>query len=268
MAKGVYRKHQRRTVAFIRAVEAKGEVETDTTIPESSRGIDMMLRTGEPDPAWGVLQQDVGWRTVLIEHFSKPPSACELGTVFLKAAWGLEQWLCGKWTCKRPPLTLVLSVGCPRSGLDRLRELRPSDTLGVYRTREALLEVVLANVRGIPPGSGRSFLRLFDHRPEVVEANHERLRSDPTVGKLVRERISEAIMAEPRIFDPNEYYPTYQEAVAEGVEKGLKKGREEMLEIARACLAKELVKELSAIDELNELRARLVELLPGNRRKS
>ncbi|MFC1707930.1 hypothetical protein ACFL59_14130 [Planctomycetota bacterium] len=126
------------------------------------------------------------------------------------------------------------------------------------------MEVVLANVRGIPPGPGRSFLRLFDHRPAVVEANHERLRNDPTVGKLMRERISEAIMAEPRIFDPNEYYPTYQEAVA----KGRAEGREAMLEIARARLSRELVQELSAIDELNELQARLIELLPGSQRKS
>ncbi len=51
----------------------------------------MIVAGGAASDAWGVLRADVADRPLLIEHFSRPPSPKELGTSFLKAAWGVEQ---------------------------------------------------------------------------------------------------------------------------------------------------------------------------------
>ena len=200
---------QRRALALIRAVQPGGDAEA--AIPETARQIDLLHVVEEPSEAWGILSSDLAHRPLVLEHFSAPPSRQELAGSLLRAAWAVEEWFKGRWSTRRPPLTLVLSVGRPDLALGFFGLLQPTETTGVYRTRDPGLELILVDVRRLDPGrQGTAFLRLFDHRHEAVRENLPRSLRAPELYNC-RHSILEAIMNEPTVFDPLERRTTLAE---------------------------------------------------------
>ncbi|MFC1706670.1 DUF4351 domain-containing protein [Planctomycetota bacterium] len=213
----ILRRLQQRARELVRAALVSGEtLSTEKPLPESSRAIDMLTVVGKPAALWGVLRREVAHRPLLVEHYSRPPSPLNLATTLLKGSWVLEQWLAGCWPTRVGPLVLVLSVGRPRNALSLFSEVRPvGGTRGLYRAPGGL-DVVLVDVKGLPVRDDTAFLRLFDHRPQAVIQNLQRLLGSESVGILEKERVKEAIMKNPAVFDPAERNLTYQEAVALG----------------------------------------------------
>ncbi|MFC1708308.1 DUF4351 domain-containing protein [Planctomycetota bacterium] len=95
-------------------------------------------------------------------------------------------------------------------------------TRGLYRAPGGH-GVVLVDVKGLPIRDDTAFLRLFDHRPQAVIQNLQRLFRSESVGVLEKERVKEAIMKNPAVFDPAERNLTYQETLAIGRLEGVKR---------------------------------------------
>jgi hypothetical protein len=239
------------------------ELHTELSIPRASRHVDTVFELEQAKDAWGPIRADVARRAVVLEHFSTPPGADELATSFLKGIWALEQWYRGRWRSReRRPLLLVLSVGRPRTALGRWPCLRSTDVTGILRTTDWDLDVVLVDVKGLPKQAGTAYLRHFDHRKEVRRENVDRLQNDPAIETLERQRIVEEIMKNTQAFDAEERQLTYEAVLKEGREEGREEGRKAaLLDVARARLAPEVVEELEAMQDLDALQARLLELL-------
>lgn len=196
------KRHQQRALALMRAVHPS-RIETEVAVPESSRWIDALLHVERPNPCWGVIGPDLAARQVLLEHYSAPPQRSRLTSTMIKAAWALDRWAVRSSARRRPPLTLIVSVGRPARGL-RLLGSEDDPVGGLYRARLGALELLLADVRGLPDLPGTRFLRTFDHRPEVAAANLRRLYEDPTLSRGVKLAIGEAVMKHPTLWDPRE----------------------------------------------------------------
>lgn len=159
----------------------------------------------------------------MIEHHSQAPLPEEVASALVKGAWSVEQWLRKRWKTRRSPLTLLLCVGRPAGALQRFALSGRSP--GCYRGALGALEVLLVDVRGLPPGRGTSFLRALDHHPEVAAANLRALYEDPRVDQRIKIRIGEAVMREHTVFDPSERFLTAQELLEEGRKEGREEGR-------------------------------------------
>lgn len=242
------RPHESRFLVLARAIHPGGL--SQQPLPESDRWIDLFVAVGEPSDAWGVLRAELADRVLVMEHFSTPPGPKELATAILKTAWGVERWLDGAWPSTRPPLGLVISVGSPRAALQRFKALRPGGVRGIYRSQGALQDMLLVDVRDLPRGHGHSFLRLLDHRPEVLEANLLDLWKDPTVSTLTKTAIGGAMRNNPQTFSTEELALTADELVALGETKGRAeegRGLLEALLVARfGPLPQEVVARLGA----------------------
>ena len=223
---------QRRALAIVRVVQA-GSLRVEAAIPERSRRIDAVLDVDLAHPAWGPIRADLEGRTVALEHFGAPPAAAALGSIFLKLAALLDRWLADPRPASAPrparaPLALVLSVGQPTAALELLR-LRARPLRGCYEAALGPAELLLVDVRALPPGPGTALLRLFDHRPAVVGENLRRLFDDPEIDSSTKLALGEAIMAEPAIWDPVEQRLTAQEILARGRAEGRVAGQRELL---------------------------------------
>ena len=186
---------------LVHAVQPGGT--TEVSLPESTYLVDLFLVADPASEAWGVLRDDLRDRAVVFEHFSRPPSPQQLATAVMKTAWGLVRWLDERQP-SRHPVGVVLCVGEPVGALGFLRLLRRTRLPGVYRTRDSALELILVDVTRLSRGPGRSFLRLFDHRSRVSGQNLRDLQTDPTLSRLTRDSILEAIMRNPASFTPPE----------------------------------------------------------------
>ena len=209
---------QRRALTIVRVVQAE-PLRVEAGVPERSRRIDGVLEIAAAHPAWGPIRADLDGRTVAIEHFAAPPPASALGSTFLKLAALLDRWVARTPRPSRAPLALVLSVGRPTAALELLR-LRPRPLQGCYEATLGPAEVLLVDVRALPPTSGTALLRLFDHRPAVVGGNLRRMFDAPEIDSETKLALGEAIMAEPAIWDPAETHLTAQELLARGRAEG------------------------------------------------
>jgi len=247
---------QERALALVRAVHPG--VASERPVPESSRRIDALLPAAPASEAWGFLREVLDRRPIVFEPFSGTPSAEELAVVLMKGACALADALARPADDARLPITLTLSVGRPQSALSVIQLLRPGRLEGLYRTREPGLEVVLVDVRNLPVGPGTSFLRAFDHTRLDGLA---RVLTDGTLAGGTRDAIMEAAMAHSDVFGARELELSREQLV----EKGLARGRREAhLAVARALLSPDAVAELEAIDDVDALERRLLELLRGS----
>ncbi len=184
-------------------------------MPEGSRRIDGVIDVGRAHPAWGPIRGDLDGRLVLVEHFGAPPSEAALASVYLKLAALVERWVRAHPRPPRPPLALVLSVGRPERALATFG-LQARPPAGCWTGSVGPGAVLLVDVRGLAPGPGTTYLRLFDHRRSVVEQNLARLYRDPDVDSKTKLALGEAIMAEPAVWDPVEQRLTAQELLTRG----------------------------------------------------
>jgi len=268
-----HRPHQERAEAVLRALCGEELVDVEVAAPKVPSAIDVVVR--RPDrtlDAWGPLRERVRGRTLVVEHFSRPPSRDELSKAFAKACWTIADWSEDGAPETRSPLLVVLSVGRPRGALELWRGLEPTGLTGIYAATLTPLEAVLVDVKALPPGPGTSVLRFFDHRPDVAEDNVRRLWTDPAVGNITKDALRRAIMSDPKTFERER--PLTLEEVEERAEKRAEeraekrveaRDRDALLDQARRRLAPDQVAELEAIDDFRAFAARLVELLAGDR---
>lgn len=245
------KRHQQRALALMRAVHPS-RIETEVAVPESSRWIDALLHVERPNPCWGVIGPDLAARQVLLEHYSAPPQRSRLTSTMIKAAWALDRWAVRSSARRRPPLTLIVSVGRPARGL-RLLGFEDDPVGGLYRARLGALELLLADVRGLPDLPGTRFLRTFDHRPEVAAANLRRLYEDPTLSRGVKLAIGEAVMKQPALWDPREHQLTAKELLALGEERAVRRLVEVVLRARLGSLSRQLSRALAECSDRSRL---------------
>jgi len=249
----------------LRALCGEGLVDVEVAAPKVPSAIDAVVRGADGAlDAWGPLRERVRGRTLVVEHFSRPPSPGELSKAFAKACWAIGGWSDRGAAEERPPLLVVLSVGRPRAALELWRGLEPSGLSGLCAGRLTPLEAVLVDVRALPPEPGTSVLRFFDHRPEVAEDNVRRLWADPAVGKITKDALRRAIMSDPKTFE-RERPLTLEEVEEQAEQRTEQRNRTTLLEQARRRLGPDQVAELEAIDDFRAFAARFAELLAGDR---
>lgn len=223
----------------------QSDVRLEVPVPEANWRIDMLFLVGEAHEAWGILREDLSERPVIFEHFSGPPDTAELAGVLLKTVWGVERWLKGHWQTKRAPLGLVLCVGHPAKALEFFGLIGPSQPLGVYRTRESGLEVIVVDVKGLERVPGSGYLRLFDHREQAQRGNHVALWKDPGLSTVTKEQIGRVVMSQRQVFTPLEQELTFDEIKRRALDEGHAQGHAQgQSEEARALAVRVLRRRL------------------------
>jgi hypothetical protein len=271
------RAHQDRALAIIATLEGEHSIEPEVAIPQASRVVDGVARLGEPSDGWGPIRPLVAHRTVLVEHFSRPPSLPSWVRSVATLAWLVDAW----WT-KRPaprgraPMLLVLSNGTPRTALAAIAELRPFGVPGIWLSpRPALGDLLLVDIKGLPPDvPGTSVLRLVatPTSRQQADAHIGALRSDSALVQSTKDRLLEALM-DRTIPSTDEEQLSILERVRreghrEGRDEGRREGRDEgRRQVVLALLAKRLgddaARELDAAESTDELERRLAEWIEG-----
>ncbi len=224
------RPHQERVLACLQLIEPGAEVKPEVGIPQASRSIDGVMEVGEGSERWGVLRSTVRERTVLVEHWSSPPSFVELATAHFKRGavvegWAVEQapdgsgregaaeWAGGAKP-SRAPLLLIISNGRPRKALKGVNHLVASSTRGIWASGDCRLgQTVLVDVKGLERMQGTSVLKLLrtPDSDQEIKSNIDHLIGDPMLSKDDREELLEAIMTQ------SPFTPTEQKLTVESV---------------------------------------------------
>ena len=259
------RPHQRRVLSIVQHIERRRVLQPEKAVPQASRYIDGVIHLDEASRGWGVIQEQLSHRIVIIEHFSRPPSVTQLVCGRAKLSWMVEQW----WQRRvahgiRPPLLLVLSGGRPRRAIAQIPELVPGRLPGLWATAPSLFgDMLLVDVKGIEKADGTSVLRLMHASGSLSEAREriEHLLTDTGVWVTIRGNLVEGIMQGTVELSADEREVTYRSVLERGREEGREEGREALLRIAAGVGGEKLVRELDSIEDLGILEARVLEFL-------
>ena len=262
------RPHQERVLACLQLIEPEAVLEPELAIPQANRSIDGVMRIREASECWGVLRASVSQRTVLIEHWSSPPSLSDLTTAHFKRAAVVEQWSLEKegWP-DRVPLLLIISNGQPRKALSGVKHLMGSSTRGLWVSPECTLgQTLLLDVKGLERRDGTSVLKLLRTPSDSGEilSNLEHLHRDTMLSTGVRDELLEVMMSQSP-FTTTEQRLTLKslrdQARTEGIAEGHADGRDALLEMARRLLGERAADELARIETLDALKEALFERL-------
>lgn len=141
----------------------------------------------------------------------------------------------------------MISVGRPVAGLEHLG-FASAAVQGCYRARLGRLELLLVDVRGLPPVPGTSLLRAFDDREEVAAANLRALFEDPDVQSATKIAVREAMMREPGLWHEGLRDLSGEELISLGEERGFERGVERGRVLTlRSVLTLQLERRLGAL---------------------
>lgn len=267
-------RHQERALGIIGHLVADGELAAEVGVPRAAHRIDGIVDVGHASRGWGPIRSHVGQRSVVVEHFSRPPSLCAFTRSIAKLAWVVDDFWRGRPPASaRPPLLLALSYGKPRAALARLPQLRSSDPPAVWLASRAVLgDILLVDIRRLPADQpGMSVLRLMaiPKTKAQADAGIAALLSDPCLVQSDVQRLVEALMErtiptteeEQRSIVEKLRDEGRQQGLQQGRQQGLQQGRDHLLAVAAKLLGVATAQQLAAIDDLDELEQRLVELL-------
>ena len=101
-------KYQAQIVALIEAVEHGADIQREVSIPRATRHIDIVLEMQTPSDAWGIFAPILADRSVLLEHYSRPPTRRQFTNALLKLLYAIELWQRpGELRRRRPPLLFL-----------------------------------------------------------------------------------------------------------------------------------------------------------------